>query len=305
MPPDPSPPPGRRTLLRATFAGGVLALGGCGIRLEDDAPALPLLPTRTPVPGEDLLTALTRECSRLADLASALPGSLATDLATLHRRQHTVLRTTLLREQVPAALLDGPAATPTGAAPDADALAALEAASARGAAGFAEVSAGLLAPVAAVHAQRYAAAWLLAGTAPDTPVAVVPGEPALDVAAALAGAVYLLEVAAARSSGTQRTRATTSRDRLRALRAEVLTGEDPQPPALGYSLPFPVRSAADARRLARETVSTLRDGLGAQLDPVLAEAGADGLSAVTRWLGTVEVEARRWGLPLAPFPGLA
>ena len=45
---------------RAVLLGGVVALplSGCGIRLEDDAPDLPLVPQRTPVAGEAALLAM-------------------------------------------------------------------------------------------------------------------------------------------------------------------------------------------------------------------------------------------------------
>src|SRR3954465_14090397 len=90
---------------RTAVAGGaavVPSASGCGIRLEDDAPRLPLLPTRTPMPGEAELVALTRDTAALATLAGGVPGALGAELATLHRRQHTVLRTALVAGGVPA-----------------------------------------------------------------------------------------------------------------------------------------------------------------------------------------------------------
>src|SRR5690348_9795298 len=110
----------RRGVARRTVVVGVVAavlpVAGCGIRLEDDAPRLPLLPTRTPIAGEAELVALTRDTADLAELADTVPGALAADLATLHRRQHTVLRDALLAAGVPAEALDGAAtasATPS------------------------------------------------------------------------------------------------------------------------------------------------------------------------------------------------
>ncbi len=98
----------RRTVL-AGLVGAALVTSGCGIRLEDDAPAVPLVPTRTPVPAEAELVALTRDTASLAALAATVPGAVAADLATIHRRQHSVLRTTLLAAQVPADDLDATA----------------------------------------------------------------------------------------------------------------------------------------------------------------------------------------------------
>ena len=74
--------------------------------------------------------------------------------------------------------------------------------------------------------------------------------------------------------------------------------------ALGHPLPFLVESPADAARLGREVLTTLRAGTGQHLDPVVTGHGAAGLAALTRWVGTVEVEAHRWGADLVPFPGL-
>ena len=96
----------RRTAMAGVLAAVVLPTAACGIRLEDDAPRVPLVPTRTPVPGEVELVALTRDTAALAELAATTPGDLAADLATIHRRQHTVLRSTLLRRHVPVDELD-------------------------------------------------------------------------------------------------------------------------------------------------------------------------------------------------------
>lgn len=323
----------RRTVVGGLLGVGVLTASGCGIRLEDDAPRVPLVPTRTPLPAEAGLVALTRDTLALATAAAALPGELAADLATLHRRQHTVLRTTLLRRQVPAADLDAPVDTagPTGAAssspspsttasaspapspspspsPSGDArarLAADEAVAAAAAGMLAGVEPDLHATVAAVHAQRYAAAVLLTGRVPEVPTTPVAGDTVARAVALTEAAVWLLEVVSARSTGGGRERSDGTLAVLRGLRADQLSGGAPSESALGHPLPFPVDDAGDAVRLAREVLTTLRADLGGLLAALVAEHGADGLAAATRWLGTVEVEAHRWGVPLVPFPGLA
>jgi len=110
------PCPGRRAALGlGVGALATLALGACGIRLEDDAPHVPLVPTRKPIAGESFLVGLWRECGALADAASALggaPKALPSVLAGLHRDQSKVLREELRRLGVPASVLDEP--TPTG-----------------------------------------------------------------------------------------------------------------------------------------------------------------------------------------------
>ncbi len=300
----------RRTLVAGLFAA-VLPAAGCGIRLEDDAPRIPLVPTRTPVPAEAELVALTRDTAALAALAVPVPGALAADLATLHQRQHTVLRSTLLADGVPAADLDATASpSPTGSAPPTAtpagraALAAAEGSSAAAAAGFAGVEADLRATIAALHAQRYAAASLLSGHPPTVPSDPVGGDRVGTLATSTAGAVYLLEVVSARSSGGQRARSDTTLAALRALLADQLAGGATADESLGHPLPFPVGDAAAAARLARQSLTTLRAGYGDHLGPIVASDGGPGLAALTRWLGAVEVEAHRWGVALEPFPGL-
>ncbi|MGZ6804307.1 MAG: DUF4439 domain-containing protein, partial [Nocardioidaceae bacterium] len=90
-----------------------LALASCGIRLEDDAPRIPLLPARTPVDGETFLLGLLRSSAELAGEARGLGGagtSLVARLAGLHARQVTVLGAELRRLGVPQALVDQAAA---------------------------------------------------------------------------------------------------------------------------------------------------------------------------------------------------
>lgn len=332
----------RRTLLSAVVGAAVLPAGACGIRLEDDAPRVPFVPTRTPVPAEPGLVALTRETAALAEAAAAVSGTLAADLETIHRRQHAVLRTTLVRQQVPAEDLDAPApSTPTATAtptatptptttatatgsgtpsPNGGAsaspstttvqggragLAEAEAASAAAAGTYAEVGADLRATVSALHAQRYAAATLLTGRAPTVPRDPVSGSHVSALASQTSGAIFLMEVVAARSDGKQRARADATLEALRDLRTDQLAGGARVDEALGHPLPFPVEDAADAERLAREVLTTLRAGYGEHLEPLVSAEGALGLAAITRWLGTVEVQAHRWGVPLMPFPGLS
>ena len=305
----------RRTVVAGVVAA-VLPTAGCGIRLEDDAPRVPLVPTRTPVPAEAELVALTRGTAALADLADTVPGAVAADLATLHRRQHTVLRSTLLADGVPATELDAapsasalatatatssPSATATGGRA---ALAAAEGASAATAARFAGVSDDLRATIASLHAQRYAAAALLAGRPPTVPFDPVGGDPVSALATAASAAVYFLEIVSARSTGAQRDRSDATLAALRDLRADQLAGGAQPDDSLGHPLPFPVDDAAAAARLARASLTTLRAAYGEHLGPIVASDGGPGLAALTRWLGTVEVEAHRWGVDLEPFPGL-
>ena len=129
-------------------------------------------------------SALTRDTAALAAAAARCAGALAADLATIHRRQHAVLRTTLVRQQVPAGT-----STPAGARHPHVPPATLRHADPsrpatptptvqrghpgpprrrpprRPPARYAGVGTDLRATVAALHAQRYAAATLLTGRA--------------------------------------------------------------------------------------------------------------------------------------------
>jgi hypothetical protein len=291
----------------AGVLAAVLPVAGCGIRLEDDAPRIPLVPTRVPMPAEAELVALTRDTAVLAGLAATLAGALAADLATIHRRQHTVLRTTLLADGAPAAQLDpAPSASPAASASVGRAgMAAAEGASAAAAGGFAGVADDLRPTMASLHAQRYAAATLLAGHPPAVPLDPVGGDRVGALAASTSAAIYFLEIVSARSTGAQRARSDTSLAALRGLRADQLAGGARPVESLGHPLPFPVDAPVAAARLAREALTTLRAGYGEHLGPIVASDGAAGLAALTRWLGRVEVEAHRWGVTLAPFPGLS
>ena len=308
----------RRTVVAGVLAG-VLPAAGCGIRLEDDAPRVPLVPARTPVPAEAELVALTRDTAALAELAATVVGALGADLAVLHRRQHTVLRSTLRADGVPAADLDAsptpssagsatPSASATATAPATGearaALATDEGASAAAAATFADVAADLRATIASLHAQRYAAASLLAGRPPTVPLEPIAGSRVEALAGSTSAAIYFLEVVAARSTGAQRARADATLLALNSLRADQTGGGAAPDDSLGHPLPFAVDDRAAAARLARTTLTTLRDSYGEQLAPIVGSDGGAGLAALTRWLGTVEVEAHRWGVALAPFPGL-
>ncbi len=295
----------RRTLLAAAVT--LPLVGGCGVRLEEGAPPVPLVPTRTPLPGEDLLVALTRECVALAEEATRTPGEVAGALVPVHRRQHTVLRTTLVRLGVPVEVVDGtpPASSPgTRATSAAATLGRAEASSAARAPSFALAPENLRPTLAALHAQRYAAAVLLTGEAAGPPARPLGGDVVTQLAAQTAGAIYFLEVVAARTSGSVRTRASRTLEALGTLLDEQLAGGAQAPEALGHPLPFPVRTRADATRLARESLGTLRAAYGPRLDSLLGSRPTAGWAATTRWLGAVEAQCHRWSLPLEPFPGL-
>ena len=332
----PCGPTRRSVVVTLGLAAAGVALSGCGIRLEDDAPRVPLIPTREPVPGEAFLLGLWLGSQDLAGQASALGGAataLPARLASLHRTQAGVLRTLLRGERVPDSVVEdarrahtaspsstapstaggstpaGPgtaATTGSPTAPSRSTLATAEAwaLSAESFAALAALDAETVVSPAAALAQRATAATLL-GRAPTWPTqeSVAPGLAATALEATRA-AVYGFEVVAAQSGGSQRRLATATLATLRArvARLEEPAGEAATPPALGYPLPFAVTTPGAARRLALHVLDGLRAGRAAASGS--AAGDATGLAATVQWLAEAERLGHQWGMPLQPFPGL-
>lgn len=335
--------PSRRSVLALLGLGAAgAALSGCGIRLEDDAPRVPLVPTREPVPGEAFLLRLWLGSQDLAAQASALGGpgtALPGRLALLHRAQAEVLRTLLRTEGVPDSVVDDArerhTATPSttssttpggsaassgtsGATPGASAtgsgttalsrstLAAAEAAalSPESFAALAALTAKAVVTPAAALAQRAAAATLL-GKVPAWPTQEqVSAELAAVALEATRAAVYGFEVVAAQSAGAQRAQAVATLTTLKArvARLEQPAGDKAPPAALGYPLPFPVTTPGAAKRLALHVLEGLRASHAAATGR--AARDATGLAATVQWLAEAEGLCHRWGTALQPFPGL-
>ena len=108
--------PTRRELLRTAALATVVAplLAACDIRLEDDAPTLPLL-QRKSVPDEAVLVDLVRRTTALAQAAGRVPNpnDAVSRLATVHQTQADVLRSRLTAAGVPNHVIDGPTTTAT------------------------------------------------------------------------------------------------------------------------------------------------------------------------------------------------
>lgn len=281
--------------------------------------------------------------ARAASAGGAATG-LPARLAALHRQQATVLRAELVRLGVPESELgpshttgeadgarattaaqDGtapatspsspssptkpsPASTATTRPGSASDLAAAEAGDLGPTAisSLASVLAGSVPLVGAVLAQRSAAATLLGRPATWPDEAWKGQSLAATFLTTTRAAVYAFEVVAAQSpAGAQRTLAlsTLSSLRARASAQEAMAGTSAGPPDLAHPLPFPVTTPAAARRLAVDVLTRLR-AAGAR---DLGSAGTDtaALGLLVRWLGETEVLASRWGVPLAPFPGLS
>jgi hypothetical protein len=331
MPPCPT----RRAVLgggAATFAA--IALSACGIRLEDDAPRLPGVPERRPIPAESFLLALWRHTGDLERRAAGLGGvvtGLPARLAALHREQAMVLRAELATLGVPESVLaDAERSTasvtsgtttgttgPTGSAttssattpaPSGPKALAAEEASDLGPtaiASLAQVSSAAVPLVGSVLAQRSAAATLLGAPARWPEPAWSTPSLAATYLETTRAAVYGFEVVTAQSPGGAQHRlaaATLASLRARAARQETWAGESAGPPDLAYPLPFAVTTPAAARRLAVAVLTDLRAAVAREL----GTAGEDtvALGMLVQWLADSEVLASRWGVALAPFPGL-
>lgn len=328
--------PGRRTMLTA---GGGLALtallGGCRVRLEDDAPRIPLIPTRTPIPDEALLILAWRECTELARVAATLAALQRLQGASLHTEQAETLRSVLATGRVPDSVVSASPAPTTGReAPGA----ATPGSTSEGASGIpsggpagggggvrtaTEAGALELGPLRADRRSglgavtpTHAALWLsmlacrsrlAAQLGVATPWQPWPEQPADGEATFLQqvrGTLYAMQVVAVRTSGAARERATADLTWLDALRIrlESRAGSALGAPPVGYALPFPVTDGPSAARLAAHAWSGLQDASGALL--VAGSGDAARASMVVQLLTDVVAHGSAWGVRLRAFPGL-
>jgi hypothetical protein len=323
---------GRRSVIAAAGVGAAGLLTGCRVRLEDDAPRVPLLPTREPAPDQGLLLQALAECRALRAAATALGGARTgapARLAVLHGRQVEVLEQVLRDARVPArsyavtppasaspapsvagsagsatATRTPPAGTPP--APGRAGLATQEGLAVQPGAltALAGVSTAHLSLLSALTVQRAVAVGLLGGAVrwPSTPV--VPAAAAARLLPPARAAVYGFEVVAAQSAGTARARAVGVLATLRARtdQLEAMGGSEVRPP-LGYDLPFTVTTPAAAARLARVLLPQLLLSLGSAYT---AGAGdRPGLTGLLRWAAQTQDQALAWGVAPTAFPGLA
>ncbi|MDT0213806.1 hypothetical protein Q9R29_07885 [Rothia sp. ARF10] len=108
-----APGPTRRLVTAGALGAVVVALAGCGIRLEDDAPRVPLVPTREPIEAEQALLRLHAAVVTASTASFVATDPLAPLLPPLHARQATVLHDALRQRGVPESELATPSATPT------------------------------------------------------------------------------------------------------------------------------------------------------------------------------------------------
>lgn len=279
-----TPSPSRRALLLGTVAA--VSLGGCGVRLEDDAPDIPLLPRRTPVPGEVPLLALLSSLSHESADDSVPQGSAPV------RAQ--VLRASLVELEVPTRELDAAEArVPTWG--EGEDVAVYESA-------LRECPPGLVQQVGSMAVGR-----VLRGPARlwgrDSAAAWSSTGAAVSAAADTRAATWVLTVAAAKASGAEQTRITDLVDDLDDLLArQVSAGEDDGSRApLGYDLEASTRTPQARRELAATVLDRMAGRLVALL-PDLAQ-DRDAAHEVVTWAARVYRLGRPWGVTVDELPG--
>lgn len=256
-------------------------LTGCDVRLEDDAPDLPLLPRKS-IPDEALLIAGVHEAEALAQLVGRIAGASApvAALSSIHLTQAQVLHGRLTAGGVPDHVIASASPTSTGtgtatgtsttgpapavSAPPAATLADLAAAESAGVAAAALTALARATTtnrmvLAAIAAQRGATATSL-DSPPTWPAAdPLSSSAAAQLLAATRSVSYAFQVAAAQSSGDARTAALSTRDALERRGAELaaMVGSTAPAPPLGYVLPFPVTTPEAAGRLATTAMTGL------------------------------------------------
>jgi uncharacterized protein DUF4439 len=118
-------------------------------------------------------------------------------------------------------------------------------------------------------------------------------------------AIYGYGIAGARLPGAGRREARSAYDTHRARRdgwreLVVAAGAQPVAAAPAYDLPFPVRSAGDARRLAAHLERQLAVGYAR----LVAASTGDERALAARTLQDAAVRTARWSGAVATFPGL-
>ena len=287
------------------------ALSGCGWRLDLPQPPPPV-PTRRPAPDEQFVIGVLAELRALVAAAGTVSPDEARRSAlrttvTVLQRQVVVLTGRLTNVGVPSSVITAaPAAPSTSTVSPTTTVAA----SASAVEGFADALASFSAArwqslaatsadtrdiVLAAWSARLACAVRLGASVEPSPA---PSRVRAAIAAHTSPLVYAFEVVAAQSSGRRRSTALTTLSELRGLDLAVSGGGAATPG--GWSLPFPVTTAAAAQRLG-DTV------LAAAVDAVVDVAGpapdAAALEDAARWSARVQSIATGWGMPPTPFPG--
>ena len=276
----------RRHLLLGLGGAGLLSLGGCGIRLEDEAPRIPFVPARRPIPGEAALLAVLS--SVRAEQSSVPPGA--------SRQRADTLREALGEFGVPRADLEAAEQGPGPATPAEDVIAYESA--------LAQCPDGLLPLVGSLTFARMLRPdpqrlWHqdVDGEWREREVAVAAAEATREAAWAMT-----VVVAKARPAQAQRARAHLSTLRGLQRRQESAGRDDGSTAPLGYDLDPEQRTAAAAGRLAKRTTTGLVEHYLALLPRLTADR--DAARELLTWAVTAQSVATDWGADIPDLPGL-
>ncbi len=288
------PHPSRRAALVLGVGGLTAALTGCGVRLDENAPQLPLIPTRGPSSAE---TALLAAYGSLATRAASVTG----DLRPLLTERSQGLRYALEGVGVTAADLDAardeaPRPPRLGAE-----IVALRLGLSDCPVGLLPITGSLVAASMTESADMMRL-WSIGHEEPGEWSEPAPAKPALQATRA---ALWAGTVVVARCAPDDRDLAKQTVTVLGELQTRQITAsaDDGADAALGYSLDRPASTPDDVRALARTTLERLTVSYA----QVFAHLDADRVAAfeVSTWLAQAQELAARWGVPIPPFPGLA
>lgn len=257
-------PPSRRLVLAGALAAGVTTLSGCGVRLEDDAPHIPFVPTREPIPGESALLAML--------------GALGESDEEYAAERADLLRTALLDAQVPQDLVDGVAAPTTGG----EVVSAFEG-SIRDCGPGVLPLVGRLTATHRITTDAHDELWSQPGTE-----AWSAGKVAADARQATLATIYALDLIAARAADERVSKQVLDAGqglRQLSVRQTTAAGEAVRPAPLGYDVPHEL-TPQEGRALGRRCFERL---LAAYAD-TFSRLGDDRTAAleVTQWMVTVE-----------------
>ena len=256
-------------MLTCALTLSAAALTGCGVRLEDDAPNIPFVPQRDPIPGEAVLLAVL--------------GALGASEEQHADARAGRLRDALVEAQVPEKLLDDAQAPAAGA----ETVAAFEGAVRDCGPGLLRLVGRITATQRIITDGRTKPLWTPAGTTPWK-----AGEVAADALRATRAAVYALDLIAARSSDRFARSVRAASEELQGIvtRQTTAAGKDAPAATLGYDIPHDL-TAARAKQLGKQSFQRL---LAAYADG-LAGLGDDREAAleVTQWMVTAERVSRK------------
>ncbi|APH01049.1 hypothetical protein ASJ30_05425 [Janibacter indicus] len=268
-------------MLTGALAVATTALTGCGVRLEDDAPDLPFVPRREPIPAEQALLAVL--------------GALEAGGEEHATQRADLLREALVEAQVPESVI----ADASAPASDAETAAAFEAA-------VRECGAGMLGLVGRLTATHRITSPL--GDKPrlwTTPPAEAwtAGKIAADALEATRATMYALDLIAARSSTTVSKAVLDTGTELEglAVRQTTAAGKHVGSATLGYERPDDLRGSK-AMEWGTESFGKLLVAYGACFDGLADDRDA-ALETVT-WMVTAERLSRpRFAQPVPVLYG--